>query len=181
MERGDAVTFEVESYPKETFRGTLSQVRLQPVAQLTTTATTLPTSTAPGIATQVATVVSYTAIVDVANDDERLRPGMTAEVALPGSRRDRVMRIPNTALSFRPPIDILKAQGSAATAETASHQDTPADQKAVEVWTYDGKRFNPLRILPGLADERWTELVGGPVHDGDMLVTTATVERHHRL
>jgi len=68
-------TFEVESYPDESFEGTLSQLRLQPVAEQTTTATTLATSTASSTSSVVATVVSYTAIIDVANPDERLRSG----------------------------------------------------------------------------------------------------------
>jgi HlyD family secretion protein len=181
MTSGDAVTFQVESYPTETFRGTLSQVRLQPVAQLTTTATTLPTSTAPGVTTQVATVVSYTAIVDVANTDQRLRPGMTAEVALPGARRDKAVRIPNTALSFRPPADILDSSGGIETTDGSASAGGRSDQKPVEVWAFDGRRFRSIRVIPGLADERWTELVAGPVHVGDALVTAAALERHHRL
>jgi HlyD family secretion protein len=181
MTAGDRVSFEVESYPRQTFYGTLSQVRLQPVAQLTTTATTLPTSTAPGVATQIATVVSYTAIVDVANDDERLRPGMTAEVALPGARRDRAVRIPNTALSFRPPAEGLRTPDESQTAESGPGPGARADQKSVEVWTYDGKRFSAVHVVPGLADDRWTELVSGPLHHGDELVTAATVEKHRKL
>jgi HlyD family secretion protein len=60
----------VASYPGEAFEGTVSQVRLQPA---------------------VGTVVTYTVIVDVSNPDERLRPGMTATVAIatsPGAARE---------------------------------------------------------------------------------------------
>jgi HlyD family secretion protein len=63
-------TFRVASYPGEAFEGTVSQVRLQPA---------------------VGTVVTYTVIVDVSNPDERLRPGMTATVAIatsPGAARE---------------------------------------------------------------------------------------------
>src|SRR5204863_3834939 len=102
--------FEVESYPKEIFHGTLLEVRLQPVTEQAAAAA--PTATTGGLPTTAAgSVVSYTTIVDVANPDEQLRPGMTAEVTLGGSRRDRVVRIPNSALSFRPPPEILDALG----------------------------------------------------------------------
>jgi HlyD family secretion protein len=72
VEPGTRATFEVESYPGETFEGTVSQVRLQPA---------------------VGGVVTYTAIVDVSNADERLRPGMTATVTMATS--------PATARVFR--------------------------------------------------------------------------------
>ena len=85
LTEGSAATFEVESYPGETFAGTVKQLRLEPVAEQTTTATTVTGSTAS--TSLVPTVVGYTAIIDVPNTDERLRPGMTAEVALDGHMR----------------------------------------------------------------------------------------------
>ncbi len=182
MTPGDPATFQVESYPNETFYGTLSQVRLQPIAQLTTTATTLPTSTAPGTTSQVATVVSYTAIVDVPNVGQRLRPGMTAEVVLPGSRRERAVRIPNSALSFRPPPEVLRAIAATAAAGLPSDSAQPsADQKSRQIWKYDGKQFRPIPVAVGLADDGWTELLSGTVRPGEALVTSASLERRHRL
>src|SRR5439155_21567140 len=44
VQPGARATFEVESYPDETFEGTISAVRLQPVADQTTTATTVGTA-----------------------------------------------------------------------------------------------------------------------------------------
>jgi len=75
--------------------------------------------------------VSYTAIVDVSNADERLRPGMTAEVVLRGSRREHAVRIPNSALSFRPPPEVLRALGAAPSTPVS---DTRGDQKLRQVW-----------------------------------------------
>src|SRR5215475_3106169 len=91
--------FHVDAYPEEVFRGTLSQVRLQPLIDQASKATTVTTSPASPTSSVTSTVVSYTAIVDVANLDERLRPGMTAEVTLGGARRDAAVRIPNNALT----------------------------------------------------------------------------------
>ena len=78
IEVGQRVTFEVESYPDETFAGRVSQVRLQPIAEQTTPATTVASSTIAPTTTAVATVVSYATMIDVDNADERLRPGTTA-------------------------------------------------------------------------------------------------------
>src|SRR5205823_14702371 len=51
----------------------------------------------------------HATMIVVENPMEKLRPGMTATVALDGSRVDRAVRIPNAALSFRPPADVLAA------------------------------------------------------------------------
>jgi HlyD family secretion protein len=178
---GEAATFEVETYPNQTFRGTVTQVRLQPVAEQTTPATTVATSTSAATTMQVATVVSYTAIIAVDNPDERLRPGMTAEVAVNGARRSQVIRIPNNALAFRPPNDVLQVSGVVEpevkdTAPLAGDESRPRD-----VWRYDGKHFTPVAVHVGLADDRWTEVVSGQIKDGDVLATSAVVRRRSRL
>jgi hypothetical protein len=49
------------------------------------------------------------------------------------------------------------------------------------VWTYDGKRFTPIAVHVGLADEQWTELLSGSVHPGDALVTNAMLRMGRRL
>ena len=111
-------------------------------------------------------VVTYTAIVDVANPGERLRPGMTAEVNLDGSRRDHAVRIPNNALAFRPSPDVLKALGEVepSLADFAT-DESDKDGEPREVWEYDGKRFAPIGVRAGLADGGWTE-AGGAVAPG---------------
>ena len=175
---GDAATFAVDAYPGETFHGTVSQVRVQPVAQQTTTATTVGTSTASPATGTVATVVSYTTIVDVANTDERLRPGMTADVVLPGMRREHAVRIPNGALAFRPPPEVLRAIGEA---EPPAPGVGDYDRSLRAVWEYDGRRFTPIAVRAGVADEGWTELVSGSIRPGDALVTSAVLRYRHRM
>jgi HlyD family secretion protein len=174
LAEGESAAFTVETFPGETFHGSVSQVRLQPVTEQAATATAVSGVAQPGQTTSVATVVSYTAIVDVANPDQRLRPGMTAEVVLSGAPREHVVRIPNPALSFRPPPDVLKAIGE--------REPVFADGKASgtrEVWEYDGKQFKPIAVHAGLADDGWTELVSGDLRAGDALVTSATVATKH--
>jgi HlyD family secretion protein len=156
---GDPVMFEVAAYPGETFRGTVLQV-LQ------------PTSTG-------ATAVNVAAIATVANADEQLRPGLTATAKLNGSRRDRVVRIPNLALSFRPPADVLHAmpQIEAPLTDDEGHS---AAGTLKHVWKYDGKQFIDVTIHTGVADTEWTELITGTVQVGDRLVTDANLERRRR-
>jgi HlyD family secretion protein len=164
---GETAAFGVESFPGETFHGTVSQVRLQPVTEQAATATAAGSGAQTAQTTTVPTVVSYTAIVDVANPDQRLRPGMTAEVVVSESQREHVVRIPNNALSFRPPQDVLKAIGETEPVITK-------EQGVREVWEYDGKRFMPIAVHAGMADGGWTELLSGNVREGDSLVTSAS-------
>lgn len=84
---GQPVTFTVDAYAAEEFDGTVSQIRLEPVVQQN--------------------VVTYATVIDVPNNDLRLKPGMTATVTLETARRENVLRVPNSALRFRPTPDVF--------------------------------------------------------------------------
>jgi HlyD family secretion protein len=88
---GQRVTFRVDAYPAEDFVGTVAQVRLQPIVQQN--------------------VVTYATVIDVPNPALKLKPGMTANVTVEIARQTNVLRIPNTALRFRPTNDIFAALG----------------------------------------------------------------------
>ena len=88
---GQVVYFTVDAYPGEDFEGRVSQVRLEPLV--------------------VQNVVTYATVIDVPNPDLKLKPGMTATVTLEIARRDDIIRIPNTALRFRPTSDTFFALG----------------------------------------------------------------------
>jgi HlyD family secretion protein len=79
---GQNATFRVDAFPDQTFEGTVDQVRLQP--------------------TTVSNVVTYNAMITVANPGQKLMPGMTATVSLIVRQRKDVLRMPATALRFRP-------------------------------------------------------------------------------
>jgi HlyD family secretion protein len=86
---GQHVTFHVDAYPTETFEGTVSQVRLQPVV--------------------VQNVTTYGTVIDVPNPQLKLKPGMTANVKVEIAKRTNVLRIPNPALRFRPTAELFAA------------------------------------------------------------------------
>lgn len=166
---GEPATFRVESYPGETFAGTVSGIRLQPVAE-----TAAPSAT--GSPAAPSTIVSYATIVDAPNAQRKLRPGMTAQVRLPGSRHDHVVRIPNSALSFRPSPDVLIAMGETSPSSGLSAaRARAAGGEQAELWQYDGKRFTPIVVRVGLANDEWTELVDGMLRAGDSVVTNAVL------
>lgn len=190
---GEPVTFQVGSYPNESFQGTVQEVRLQPVTSSGSTtsapaaspltllpAPVAPTSVAASNTGPSGTTVSYTTIVDVANTDERLRPGMTATVVLDGSRREHAVRIPNVALMFRPTDDVLAALHES---ESAGAPDAAGDDsgRARLVWRRDGQTLAPVWVRTGLSDGAWTELIGGGLTPDVPLVTSAKVERRARI
>ena len=131
-------------------------VRLQPVIEQTgsTTATASTSAAAPPIASNGA-VIGYATIIDVMNPGEKLRPGMTATVTLDGSRRGSAVRLPNNALAFRPPPEVLQAvkQTTEFPAMTVESTDTAVRR----VWRFDGAQFTPIDVRVGLADTLWTE------------------------
>jgi HlyD family secretion protein len=88
------VSFRVDAYPTETFRGAVSQVRLNPLVQQN--------------------VVTYATVIDVPNNELKLKPGMTANVNIEIARRTDVLRVPNSALRFRPTPEMYAALGLAA-------------------------------------------------------------------
>src|SRR5437899_690801 len=81
---GKAVTFKVDAFPKDTFRGVVSQVRMNP--------------------TTVQNVVTYDTIIEFDNPELKLFPGMTAYVSIPVTTVQNVLKLPNTALRYKPPM-----------------------------------------------------------------------------
>ena len=79
---GQPVRFNVDAYPEREFRGQVAQIRLN--------------------ATVNQNVVTYPAIVEVANPDLMLRPTMTANVLIDVATVRDVLRVPNAALRWRP-------------------------------------------------------------------------------
>jgi len=127
------------------------------------------TATAPG-------AVTYTAVVGVDNQDGRLAPGGTAIVTLNSGTRPHVVRLPNTALSFRPSPAVLEEIGQKAVPAPAAADAGESRTRTGQVWRFENNRFVPLDVVTGLSDDRWTEMVSGPVQPGDALVTSAGVD-----
>ncbi|MCI0659011.1 MAG: efflux RND transporter periplasmic adaptor subunit, partial [Acidobacteria bacterium] len=88
---GMEASFFVDAYPSERFTGTVRQIRNAPQT--------------------VQNVVTYDAVLDVSNPDMKLKPGMTANITFITSERDDVLRVPNSALRFRPPPEMLASLG----------------------------------------------------------------------
>jgi HlyD family secretion protein len=106
VDEGNPVTFTVDAYPEREFKGLVTQVRLA--------------------ATELNNVVTYTVIIEAANEDRQLFPGMTANVQIEAARRENVLRVSGDALRYRP------RGGAAATSRAGRTRSAGASRERVE-------------------------------------------------
>lgn len=108
---GQTAKFRVDAFSGKRFTGTVKQLRLNPKTD--------------------SNVVSYDVVISVANPDEKLLPGMTAYVDIAVQRRKDAVRIPNTALRFRPENskDVAEVKESATDKSSEKSSESPAKDK----------------------------------------------------
>jgi len=87
IKMGQTVSFTVDAYPDQSFKGNVQQIRLQPII--------------------TANVVTYNVIVAVNNDELKLLPGMTANITIVIDKHEDVLKVPTAALRFRPDSTIF--------------------------------------------------------------------------
>jgi len=132
------VSFTVDAYPAEVFRGRIAQLRLAPQT--------------------VQNVVTYTAVIDVANPDLKLKPGMTANVSVVTQQKADVLAVPAAALRYRP-----------ATAPAIA----PTSSRGPVVWKIDGKQLMPVAVQTGITDGVHTEVISGSLGESDTVAVDA--------
>ena len=148
VKAGQPVQFTVEAFPGETFTGRVTQVRNDAEVDQD--------------------VVRYPTIVEVDNTRNKLLPGMTATASIFTGEAKNVLRVPNTALDFRPPVL------SAETREFIKkvNQDMPAGKKASFVWLLEKKdKLTPIVVKTGIASPDYTEILEGDLKEGQIVIT----------
>lgn len=181
------VTFKVDAFPKDLFRGVVSQLRMNP--------------------TTVQNVVTYDAIVDFDNPDLKLFPGMTAYVTIPVATVENVIAVPNAALRYKPPlaaeaVRTLYARyglGAGDQAEQATGAGAgggagggpapggedggrrAARPESAVVWKLHGDgTLEPVKVALGITDHTYTEVRGvltGSLTPGDEVVTSSVASK----
>ena len=172
IRKGQEVTFKVDAFPKELFKGTVSQLRMNP--------------------TTVQNVVTYDAIIDFANPELKLFPGMTAYVTIPVDTAENVVKLPNAALRFKPPLSpeevralyvkygIESEPAEKGSGAPAGGRREARSERAV-VWQLraDGT-IEPVEVALGITDHAYTEVrkvLRGAVKPGDEVVTSAITSK----
>jgi HlyD family secretion protein len=159
--------FFVDAFPSERFKGTIRQIRNAPQT--------------------VQNVVTYDAVLDVDNPDLKLKPGMTANVTFLIAEREGVLRVPNAALRFRPPPEMLDGEGGgrgagggARAAGRGGRRTAGAGSAATEapdrktVWVMRDDKPAPVSIRSGLTDGSLTEVLEGELREGDRVIVGAS-------
>jgi HlyD family secretion protein len=166
------VTFKVDAFPKEIIRGAVREVRMSP--------------------TTVQNVVTYDAVVEFDNPDTKLFPGMTAYVTIPVASADGVVKVPNAALRYKPPMSPeqvrdayarhgIDASKEAPPAPDAENKRAAARQESAVVWRLGAAdSLEPVKISLGITDHTYTEVsrvLSGRLAPGDDVVTSSVASK----
>jgi HlyD family secretion protein len=158
LRAGMEASFTVDAYPGERFRGKIREIRNAPQV--------------------VQNVVTYDAVIDVANHDLKLKPGMTATVTVIAEERRDVLRVPNAALRFRPE-SAAGGPGAAGGAGgvalgSGAERRGGGDPSLRTVWVLERGVPQPREIRIGLSDGRYTEVVSGALAAGESVIVGTT-------
>lgn len=186
LKPGMRVSFTVDAYPGEPFRGSIRDIRNAPQV--------------------VSNVVTYDAVIDVTNDELKLKPGMTATVSVITDRRTDVLTVPNAALRFRPDDAPPPGQGGAPGASPATRagqgaaaggqrqrgqdgqgnwggqrrprgengeEGGPAPEPKRTVYVLVNGKPEPREVTTGITDGRVTEITGGTLKPGENVIVSA--------
>ena len=183
VENAKSVKFTVDAFPGKDFDGKIEQMRLNPQ--------------------NVQNVVTYNVVIDVDNPEQKLKPGMTANLTITIDERNNVLKVPNAALRFMPQDASTQRSGSGNSngqggRQLSGNATSGSDQSGRSgsggesrfapptapvlagqtrlVWVLgsDGKPQN-RRIKVGLTDGVSTEVVEGNLQEGEMVVTGQTL------
>lgn len=133
---GQLATFTVDAYPDKTFEGQVTQVRKAPIS--------------------VQNVVTYDAVISVANPKLLLFPGMTANVRIITAERKNVVVVPIQALQFMP--------------NEISPNQSPEPPQTTRVWMLRNGRPFAVPVTLGLRGATAVEVIGGSLKAGDAVI-----------
>lgn len=124
-------------------------------------------------------VVSYRAVLGVANDDLSLRPGMTGTAEITTLIRDDALLVPNAALRFVPQAATVEEKPPSRGVIGALLPRPPSLPKKVKttaggvprVWVLRDGAPAAVDVQTGATDGRVTEIVDGPLAEGTEVIT----------
>jgi len=156
------VDFTVDAFPTRTFQGKVVQVRNAPIT--------------------VQNVVTYDTVIGVSNQDQKLKPGMTANVSIVAAHRDDAVKIPNSALRFRmpdqtpspaPKRDQSPGARPPGNSKPGGNRQERRIERTVYVLAPGASKPTAVTIKTGISDGVTTEILEG-VKEGDRVVIGMT-------
>ncbi len=145
VKEGQPVHFTVDAYPGRKFTGSVRQIRLN--------------------STTVQNVVTYNVVINVDNSDLTLLPGMTAFATLVEAEHKDILRIPNSALSFKLPEKISKYPVK------NKAENNPTEKNMNKIYVLNGNKPLKINVKIGISDGKFTEILAGELKEGDTVIT----------
>jgi HlyD family secretion protein len=154
VREGLPATFTVSAYPRRRYPATVGRVAFG--------------------ATKTDNVVTYTATLDVDNQDLSLRPGMTATANIRAVERKDVLLVPNTALRFTP-SEQAPAQTGGGLAALLTPKPPTVGRKTVrldnrggprQIWILRDGKPQAVPVTVGISDGRLSEVSGEGLSEG---------------
>ena len=134
VKEGQKVEFSVDGYPDEIFIGKVTQVRNEAIT--------------------TSNVVTYEVIIEIDNSEQKLKPGMTANVEIITAEKENVLLVPNKALRF-----FMEDENG----QTQRYQDKG-------IWIMQNNTPTRISIKTGVSDDEQTEISGNGLSEGSKIV-----------
>lgn len=150
---GQEVTFTVDTYPDDVFEGQVTQVRLNPTTE--------------------SNVVTYEVVVNVANPEMKLIPGMTANLTIYTMREDNVLTLPQKALRFTP-HDYPGAEKLPQASQADLNLPPLSGENEKRVWLLKDNNLVPVTVTIGATNGTETAILSGITEKDDVAVGYTT-------
>jgi HlyD family secretion protein len=147
VREGMAARVRVDAFPDQSFSGKVTQIRYSP--------------------TETLGVVTYAAVIDVRNDEFKLRPGMTATVTVTAESVHGVNAVKNAALRFKPKA----TDGALAELEPGQRRVFQLPSEPAAAAPAMDPKLEARLIRVGITDGVWTELRDNTLAAGAQVVT----------
>jgi len=147
--KGERSTFTVDAFLNDTFNGTIQEIRLNPTIS--------------------SNVVTYTTIINTSNNDNKLKPGMTANITIYTKEVNDALLIPAKAIKYSPDSTLASKYKMT----WVNPEKKPAETTEAYVWVQ--KNANELvqtKITIGLNDNTHIQVLNG-LTANDMVITGA--------
>ncbi|MBA4053310.1 MAG: efflux RND transporter periplasmic adaptor subunit [Marivirga sp.] len=172
---GQRVSFTVDAYPDDSFSGTVTQVRLEPVEE--------------------SNVITYTVIIKADNPEKKLMPGLTASISIYTQEINNVLVVEVKALNFRPDEKLIAAYNQMeqlkddekhislkkvppSFSRSTNNKSTPSDiteEDKLTVWIKEGGQIRAQVVKTGASDGISTQITEG-LKEGDLVVYAMTTK-----
>lgn len=134
VKEGQDVDYSLDGYPDRIFKGKVKQVRISP--------------------TTVSNVVTYVVVVEVDNEENLLKPGMSANVSIITNKKENIVCASNAAIKFTP------------------HKGTDAPKYQENgLWILEKGKPKRITIKTGMRDEMYTEIISDKLKTGDKIIS----------